>query len=62
MLESLFLCLRCFATTISRAKKALPDGEGFTYISVTRLLAHVTLDILKERSDQSPLYRKGVGG
>ena len=43
-------------------KKSLPDWEGFTYISVTRLLTHVTLDILKERSDQSPLYRKGVGG
>ena len=54
MLESLFL--------LKGKQKSLPDWEGFAYISVTRLLTHVTLDILKERSDQSPLYRKGVGG
>ena len=39
-----------------------PMGKALHIISVTRLLTHVTLDILKERSDQSPLYRKGVGG
>ena len=37
--------------------------ESLFFVSkVARLFAHVSLDIFKERSDQSPLYRKGVGG
>ena len=45
MLESLFFVSKVFRHHYIKGKKSFPDWEGFTYISVTRLLTHVTLEI-----------------
>ena len=45
MLESLFFVSKVFHHHYSKDKKSPPKREGFTYISLTRLLTHVTLEI-----------------